>query len=287
VKGTLRVAPGEGPLRAQHDRLLRTTLRRGDADPEGALADATLEGDYREATLTYARAAWTERMRREHHSAAVFSQLLPQLMDAGATLDAKTAVLRMSMEELRHAALCAGVVELLGGAPEVEADLMPQALPDHPKGTPVERALRNVLFVGCLNETLAVAMLTEERELVREPAIAAVLEQLVADEVGHAKLGWIYLAEVWPTLDPAQRARTDAYLPYALEYLERSLMGPLAQLRFEEGLRDELSQLGLPAPQDLRELFYAAMEGAVLAPLDAQGLAASEGWERRKATRST
>ena len=64
-------------------------------------------------------------------------------------------------------------------------------------------------------------------------------------------------------------------------------MGPLAQLRFEQGLRDELSQLGLPAPQDLRELFYAAMEGAVLAPLDAQGLAASEGWKRRSATRST
>lgn len=285
VRGTLRVDAGEGPLRAQHDRLMRTALRRGDGDPEAALEGAALEGDYRPETLAYARGAWLERMRREHHSAAVFSQMLPQLMDAGATLDTKTAVLRMAMEELRHAGLCGGVVRLLGAEPSLETELMPAPLPLHEKATPRERALRNVLFVG-VNETIAVALLTEERELTREPAIAAVLEQLVADEVGHAKLGWTYLAETWPTLDAAQRARTDAYLPYAFAYLEESLMGPIARLRYDDARRDELNALGLPAPQDLRELFYAAMQQAVLAPLDAQGLAASEGWAARAATRA-
>jgi len=72
---------------------------------EGVLEGAKLEGTYHETALGVARRAWLERMRREHHSAAVFSRLLPQLMEAEATLDFKMATLRMSMDELRHAAL--------------------------------------------------------------------------------------------------------------------------------------------------------------------------------------
>lgn len=281
-RGTLRVAVGDGHFRSEHERLVATALRRGDADPEGALRGARLEGSYHERTLELARRAFLERMRREHHSSTVFSGLLPQLIEAEATLDTKTAVLRMAMDELRHAALCGGVVELLGGEAILETDLATPSLPDHPTCTPIERALRNVVFVGCMNETIAVGMLTEERALVREPAIEAVLTQLVADEVSHAKLGWTYLDEVWPQLDEEQRARTSAYLPYAFRHLEESLMGPMAHMRFDDLLRDELAALGVPSPQDMRELFYAAMETAVLPPLQARGLPATESWRRRR-----
>jgi hypothetical protein len=265
--------------------LLRTALRRGDADPEAALRGAKLEGTYEERTLAIARASWTERMRREHDSAAVFSRLLPQLMEAGATLDLKTAVLRMAMDELRHAGLCGAILELLGAKPEVETDLATVPLPEHEGCTPVERALRNIMFVGCLNETVGVAMLTEERALTKEPAIAAALEQLVADEVWHGKLGWLYLAEVWPTFDAEQRARTNAYLAFGLRYVEETVLAPIARVRFDDGLTTELNALGIPAPQDMRELFYATMEEAVIPQLDAQGLAASEAWAKRSAAR--
>ena len=148
--GTLRTETSSGGFRAEHERLLRTALRRGDTDPEAALVGATLVGSYHETTLAIARSAWLERMRREHHSAAVFSSLLPQLMEAEAPLDFKMATLRMSMDELRHAALAAGVVTLLGGEPVLETELATEPLPMHEKCTPVERALRNVLFVGAL-----------------------------------------------------------------------------------------------------------------------------------------
>lgn len=281
TRGTLRVDVSEGPLRTEHERLLRTALRRGDLDPEAQLAAARLEGRYTEPARVLAGAAWLERMRREHHSAAVFSRLLPQLMEAGAPLDIKTVVLRMSMDELRHGGLCAGVVRLLGGDPVLETDLRTAPLPLHEKATVVERALRNVMFIGALNETVAVAMLTEERELCREPAIHTVLSQLVADEIGHAKLGWIYLDHVWPTLDDTQRARTNAYLPYAFQFLERSLMGPLSKMPYEDALTDELNALGLLSPNAMRELFYGAIAGAVLEPLDARGLAGTESWQKR------
>jgi hypothetical protein len=243
--------------------------------------DAKLEGHYSERALEVARATWKERMRREHHSSTVFSGLLPQLIAAAATLDIKTSVLRMAMEELAHAQLCGSVIEMLGARAEIETDLATPPLPEHPKCTAVERALRNVLFVG-LNETLGIAALSEERGVVREPAIDAVLAQLLGDEVGHAKLGWIYLRELWPSFDAEQRARTNAYLPYALAYLESELIAPLAHVAYDDALRDELDALGVLAPQDLRELLYATMHAAVIAPLDAQGLDASRAWRERR-----
>jgi hypothetical protein len=281
VLGKLRVAVGDGPLHTEHERLLRTALRRGDGDPEAAIRDARLSNDYHPRALEIARRAWTERMRREHHSAAVFSRLLPQLMEAGATLDVKTAVLKMAMDELRHANLCGSVVELLGGRAELDTDLATEPLPEHPKCTPLERALRNVVFVGCLNETIAVAILTEERALVVEPAIESVLVQLVADEIWHAKLGWLYLGEVWPLLDATQRDRTNAYLPYAFGHLEQALMGPIARVRFDEALTDELNALGIPAPQDMREVCDETLRTTVLPQLDAHGLAATDAWRDR------
>ncbi len=280
--GTLRVELGDGPFRVDYEHLLETTLRRGGVDPEAALRGATLRGTYREETLVVARQIWLERMRREHNSAAVFSALLPQLMAAEASIDVKAAALKMAIEELRHARLAGGVVELLGGEAALEADLETPAMALHEKCTPLERALRNVIFVGCINETIGVAMLTEERELVDEPAIEAVLTLLIADEVGHSRLGWLYLAEVWPRLDDEARARTSAYLPYAFGYLEQELMKPMARLRFSDAARDELSALGISSPRDMRELFYQVIETAVLPPLDACGLAASEGWRDRR-----
>ena len=44
-----------------------------------------------------------------------------------------------------------------------------------------EAALRNAIFVGCLSETVSIALLTEERELTREPVIRRVVDQLAAD----------------------------------------------------------------------------------------------------------
>lgn len=283
MKPKLRVEVGDSPLRSEHERLLRTALRRGSKDPEGALATGRLEGSYSEVALRLARNTWRARMVHEHHSAAVFSRLLPQLMAAGADLEFKTSVLRMSMDELRHASLCAGVVSLLGGEPEAEADLVTHPLPEHEDATPIEAALRNVMFVGCLSETVSIALLTEERELTAEPVIARVVDQLAADEVLHARLGWSYLASVWPTLDATQRARTDAYLPIAFGYLEAKMLEAMPLVRdLPATLREEAEALGCLASEDGRELLYATLEEVIAPRLRDYGLDAMAAWRRRR-----
>lgn len=284
--GELRLEVSEGALRSEHERLLRTALRRGDKDPEGALATATLEGDYNEAELRIARVTWLRRMVHEHHSAAVFSRLLPQLMAAGATLDVKTTTLRASMDELRHASLCAGVVRLVGGQPVAETDLVTEPLPAHDEATPVEAALRNMIFAGCMCETISVSLLTEERELTTEPAILRVVDQLAADEVLHAKLGWAYLGAVWPELDADQRARTDAYLPVAFGSLEANMLEAMPLGEKLAGARpDQMHALGVLDSEAGRELLEATIEEVIVPRLGDAGLDASRAWRERKKPR--
>jgi len=280
----LRLEVGPGPLRAEHDRLIRTALRRGDTDPEGALAEGALEGDYSERALRVAITTWRRRMVHEHQSAAVFARLLPQFMAAAATLEHKTTVLRMAMDELRHASLCAGVVALLGGEPEAETELKTEPLPEHDDGDAVEACLRNALFVGCLSETVSIALLTEERELTREPAIERVVAQLAADEVLHAKLGWSYLAATWPELSDEARERMGRYLPIAFGYLREKMHGAMP-LGAEVGgrLRDELDALGVMGSVEGRELFAATVETVIVPRLEDHGLPAREAWARASA----
>lgn len=272
--GRLRVALGQTPLRAEHERLLRTALRRGDNAPERAPDERIDVTPYAPRAVEIALQTWLARMVHEHHSSAVFSRLLPQLIEAEATLDVKTSVLRMAMDELRHAGLCGGVVEALGGVAEVETSLATERLPDHPGCTPREVALRNVIFVGCLSETVSIALLHEEHELAREPLIKRVLEQLAADEVLHAKLGWSYLDEVWPRLTPEERTRTEQYLPAALEYLEKKMLEamPLARDPLDETVRRDLRALGVTPAEDARELLALTLEEVIRPRLAEHGL---------------
>lgn len=281
---TLRLDVGPSPLRTEHERLLRTALRRGEPAPEieaGARVDA---GAYSPLAIRIAEGTWRERMRHEHHSSCVFSRLLPQLIEAEAGLEYKTSVLRMAMDELHHAALCASVVRYLGGDPAIETSLVTEPLPEHPGRSPRERLLRNVLFVSCLSETIATALLAEERERAREPRIARVVEQLSADESLHARLGWSLLGELGPSLDAEERAGIGRYLPIALGSIEAKMHGamPLGPA-LPAGTQDELAALGSIGAVAAREILGACLEEVIVPRLEELGWPARSAWKERRA----
>jgi hypothetical protein len=283
ARGTLRVAPSSSPIASEHRRLLRTALQRGDLEPEIA-PGARLEGSYTERALAIARRAWLDRMLHEHHSAAVFSRLMPQLIEAEAALEWKTVALRMSMDELRHASLCGDVVRLLGGDPAIDAELATEALPEHAGCTARERALRNVLFACCLGETIATTLLAEERELTTEPAIRRVEEQLAADEILHGRYGWAFLKEAWPALDEEERARTERYLPIALGTIEAKtvLAIPPPEHDPPEALARELEALGVTPSGRGRELPGIVLTEVIVPALEELGIAGRAAWAARR-----
>ena len=276
----LRLELGDGPLRTHHQHLLNTALKRGTEAPERR-PDDVLEGTYSPDALRLARGNWRRRILHEHQSSAVFSGLLPFLVEGEAGLEFKTAVLRYAMDELRHSGLCAQVVELLDGDPLIEADLSIQALPSHSDCTRVEAALRNVLFTS-LSETISVALLTEERGRAKEPFIQRVLDQLAGDEISHARFGWLYLREVWSTLDSSAQERTQRYLPVALGHLEAYMLQAMPLHPIAAPLLAEAQQLGFSDSETARSLLYDTIDAVILPGLASVGLEAHSAWENRR-----
>ncbi len=278
IVNTALRAPGF--FEAEHTRLAAYLTRAGapPAPKPDGLADALDPRVRRLAVNT-----WRMRMVNEHRSSSVFAQLAPQLMEASSPLAMQTVTLRMALDELHHAALCGRVIEALGADPSASAEPDLRPLPRHPDArSPVERALRNALFVGCLAETVAVALVSHERELAREGLVRWTLDQILGDEVSHARFGWQFVAEALPTLDPEARDRTGAYLRVAFGSLEREEL-PLLPLGRDpsQELAAQHDALGLCTGDVTRGLFYQTLSEVIVPRLESLGLDAARAWQDR------
>ncbi len=225
---------------------------------------------------------WRARMVNEHRSSAVFAGLVPQMIEASTGFDLQHAALRAAHDEIAHAALCADVVRAFGGTPVAHAEPALTPVPRHGELAPAERLLRNLLFVGCLSETVAVGLLTEEHALASDAWVRAVLEVILADEVAHAKLGWQFVGAVAPTLDDEARARTSAYLRVAFAYLvEKELpLLPVSPALDDADVRAR-EAAGLCSGHDARRIFFDTLTRVVVPSLDALGFEATRAWETR------
>jgi hypothetical protein len=105
------------------------------------------------------------------------------------------------------------------------------------------------------------------------------LSQIWADEVGHARFGWGVLHELLPRFDDAARLRLSLYLRVALRHLE---LHELAHLPLTSTPPTAGVALGLCSGPDARVLFYATVKQAILLPLEALGLKASDAWTARE-----
>jgi hypothetical protein len=281
--GTLDIHTSDGPLTTEHQRLLERLLRRGENAPE-LQPDDVFPGDPSAAHVGRVRRSWQRRMVHEHESAAVFSQIMPQLMAAEAPLDFKTVVLRCSMDELRHAGLCGQVVEYLGGDARVQTNLEVEDIPRHADTTPRRAALRNVVFASCLSETVSMALLTAERERCTDPFVRRVLRQLSGDESLHARFGWAYLAYDLGRDEGASVESLTAYLPTAFEYLEAKMLEEMPAGRIPDDELERAFALGFSHSDHARDLFYSTMTDVIVPRLEDFGLGARAAWTNRRKT---
>lgn len=221
-------------------------------------------------------ATWRGRMVNEHVSARVFAGLVPQLMRAEVDADLHEEVAAMISDELRHARLCAAAVHALGG--DAVAELPPiTAIPEHEDATPIEALLRNVISVGCLSETVAVALIDGERLRTPNPALAGLLQEILADEVAHARFGWRFLEATAGALDPATRERLDGYLEVALRHL---IAHELAHLPARPAPSAAAEAIGVCDGNDARALFFDTLREVIVPGLTAHGFRAQEALRR-------
>lgn len=244
-------------------------------DPARALAPAIADVPHlREAAI----GTWRGRMINEHSSARVFVGLAAQLAAAGLD-DVVDEVLGFADEERRHGVLCGAVVEALGGQALAEIE-DGDAYPAHDDAhTPLEAALRNMLSICCLSETVAVSLIGAERIEMPPGELRDLLTTIYADEVGHSRFGWRTLARVAPSLDDATKQRLGDYLEVAFDHLVEHELAhlPVASQPPAEGV-----VYGLCSGADARALFFDTVEQVIVPGLERHGIPARRAWENAR-----
>ena len=269
-RGSMACTPWGPPAPAAFDAADRR--RREDAweiDWRDAVASEVraLGGTEDPELRALARETWRGRMVNETVSSRVFTALAHQLEAGGFGREEVERWASFAEEERRHGQLCGQVVEALGGAALARSTEL-QSVPRHADVDARQGALRNVLSVACLSETVAVALIGAEREDMREGPLRELLTEIYRDEVGHARAGWRLLERVLRT-QPERKADLSRYLPVALEEMIRfelehlPLSGPAqaAASRWPQGSK----RWGLCSGQRARRLLFATVE-EVLAP---------------------
>lgn len=228
------------------------------------------------AERTAAIGTWRGRMVNETISARVFASLLQQALAAGLDGSWLRRIGDAITDELRHGRACAAVVVALGGEARAEiAALTP--VPQHEDAGPIEALLRNALSIGCLSETVAVALIGAERLRTGPATLEQTLSAILADEVQHARLGWELLEALLPTLDAEARARLDAYLEVALRHL---VAHELAHLPTGTPPSPAAVAVGVCDGAEARSLLFDTLRDVILPRLEQLGLAAQQGWQR-------
>lgn len=227
-----------------------------------------------EADRAAAIGTWRGRMINEHVSARVFAALLPQLMRGGVAPKWQAKVAQAIGDELRHGRQCAAVVTALGGDAVAEVAAL-EDVPQHLDATPLEAALRNVLSISCLSETVAVALIGAERLRAAVDTIEVTLGEILADEVQHARMGWEIVEDAASALDSELLERLNAWLVVAFRHL---VSHELAHLPTGAPPSSSAEDVGVCDGLRGRSLFFATVEQVIVVRLEALGFAAAAAW---------
>ncbi len=236
---------------------------------------------YTPAALEKARKMWRIRLLSEYRSTAVFTAMVPQLMEARAPIEATSVVLRMAQDEVAHGEICANALVALGETPTLDAPIVSAPLALHKGRSPAERALRNVMYGCALTEVVNCARFVDTLEQMSDPYFSDVTRRLLADERLHGQFGFFYLelCRPWLDADEETRAALGRYLRFAFAVLERELSGAGSK---RAPITDEERAIGLPDQSRLPETFYATVEGAIVPGLERFGIEAGKAWKERR-----
>jgi hypothetical protein len=229
-----------------------------------------------------ARTWWLAMMSTEYASSSTFVDLALQLRAIDDPLDVQAVTLRMAQDELRHAAICARVIEALGAEPTIAAPPLRRAQP-HTDCGPEEAALRTVIFGCCLSETVNAARLAKYFAETRDPFVRDAFRLLLADERLHAQFGFYYLESkrAWLEARPEVVRSLGRYLRFAFAALEQYMGAVPLDAR---PLTDDERAIGLPDLTTLSETFQETILNASIPGLERFGIDAAAAWRERSTT---
>jgi hypothetical protein len=157
-------------------------------------------------------------------------------------------------DEVRHAEVCRAL------AAKYSADEVrwPGAVAIDPAPARNDHALRTVFHVVsmcCVNESVASTFLEASLSGARSPSARAAIGELLADEVEHARAGWLFVAK----LPAAMRAAVETNLLPLVQAVARCWWEP-GPVTLPEGAPEH----GIPGLRTTRESVLTAVRDIVL-----------------------
>jgi hypothetical protein len=152
------------------------------------------------AALRHAGRLWAHRAVAELDAAARFARLLELLRAAGARAVVVDMARAAVDDEHRHHTRCVALANRFGIRVDDTARAPAPALAAGLR-TAVEQALYETVAMSCVTESLSTALLMEIRAAAADDEVAATVDEILRDEVDHARLGWAHLAAEAPRRD--------------------------------------------------------------------------------------
>jgi len=142
---------------------------------------------------TKAGALWSLRAHVELDAAARFRRLAALLRDTGARGVVIDMARAAADDELRHHVRCRALAQRFGAS--VATSIEPTAAPLRTSAlTPAEQVLYETVAMSCVTETLSAALLLEMRTAATDDEVRDTIDEILRDEVEHARLGWAHVA---------------------------------------------------------------------------------------------
>ncbi|WP_437743391.1 ferritin-like domain-containing protein [Sorangium sp. So ce1504] len=161
----------------------------------------------------------------EHASIASFARFSLQLLTLGAPAALVGEAHRAALDEVEHARLAYGVASRLAGRAIGPGPLLEAATA--PLGASVAEVVEALVEEGCVGEALGAAEGREIAQRAGDPALAATLARIAADEERHAALSWRALSWMLATFGgPARSAAERAFSRAAARYAVDPAPGP-------------------------------------------------------------
>jgi hypothetical protein len=218
---------------------------------------------------------WRDRIAAEYTSAAITHNLVHWLIQLGAPPDLIAAGLAIVGDELAHSRASHEVYVAAGGDSVPAIDASKLALVRDELDLHLD-ALRVVVRVFCLGETVAVPLFVHLRSRCTEPVAREALDRIVRDEARHRDFGWDlldWLQQASPIGDQVARLVTGA-LPAMLADLERSYGDDNPVVHGDDGAMSDADRAwGLAPAREYAEVLAQTRERDFRPRFEARGIA--------------
>ena len=262
-----RVLHARGLFKTLHDQLTG-------AGVDFAAFDVTA---YPAERVALAVRVWNERVQTEFRSIQIMNRFTAEVLGSADPLEVYAGAADLVIDEIRHTALCVGMVEALGGQPTLPDPVHEEEARGFLDLPMPERALTTAITMLGINETLSTGYIADLHARCTDPVVHAILSRTLADEDQHHAFGWRYVEASLARFDTDSvdlwRDVAVQGLAEHLEDAERVLATiPTGRRTLEAWPEPELAALGLMSQERQALVFRRTYEQALDPKLRALGL---------------